>query len=157
MKMKKKAMSRVSLLSRASKLTMTGLMIMTQESAFHQDNFELISKSKIYFRSYNKEWRRRPIRRDKNKVPIGQGSFWQRNSFDYSQAELWASQGHKDRIRTADLTFADRQKCNADDDCSVQTLNPEKDKDSDWSQHTVLNMRTRDETYALMFISDIYL
>jgi len=128
---------------------------MTQESAFHQDNFELISKSKIYFRSYNKEWRRKPIRRDKNKVPIGRGSFWQRKSFDCSQAELWASQGHNDRIRTADLTFADSQQSIADDDCSVQTLNPEKDKDSDWNQRTGIKMSRRDKTYTLMFNSDI--
>jgi len=53
------------------------------------------------------------------------------------------------------LTFEDRQLCIADDDCSVQTLDPEKDKDSDCSQHTGLKMSTRDKTYLLIFNSDI--
>jgi len=66
----------------------TGLLSKEEQSTFHQENYELISRSKIYFRAYNKEWRRRPIRRDKNKVPIGRDSFWQCQSFDYSKAEL---------------------------------------------------------------------
>ena len=54
----------------------SGPLSKEEQSAFRQENFELISKSKIYFQAYNKECRRRPICRDKNKVPIGRGYFW---------------------------------------------------------------------------------
>jgi len=53
------------------------------------------------------------------------------------------------------LTFADRQKRITDENCSVQTLNPQKDKEINCSQHTGLEMSTRDETYSLMFNSYI--
>ena len=37
----------------------------------------------------------------------------------------------------------------------MQTLNPDQDKDSNWSQRTGLKMMiTRDKTYSLMFNSD---
>jgi len=37
----------------------------------------------------------------------------------------------------------------------MQTLNPEKDKDSDWSQSTGTKISTRDETYSQLLNSDI--
>ena len=93
-----------------------------EQSAFNQEHFEVIPKCRFNFRANNKEWHHKPIRRDKKNVPIGRGSFFQRESFDYSQAKIWASQGHKDRVRTVNLTFVDRQRRIVDDDCSVQTL-----------------------------------
>ena len=86
-----------------------GLLTVEDQSTFQQEHFEVISKCRFNFQAYQEKWRREPIRRGKDNIPIGTGSFFQRKSFNYSQAELWAGQGHKDRVHRVGLTIKDHQ------------------------------------------------
>ena len=59
---------------------------------------------------------------------VGFGSFFNREKFDYSEQEFHQAQGHKDRVRTADCTEADRQTRRDNDDDSHRV--------SDWNDRT---------------------
>ena len=109
-----------------------GVLNKEEQKSFQENEWEAISKCKHLFRAYNKDWRYKPIQRDMDNTPIGRGSF----SFDYFQAKLWAEQGHKDRVCTADLTFADHQNHIAGNNVSVQTCDPDEDRVSDWHPRT---------------------
>ena len=70
--------------------------------------------------------------RDKSKFVndkrVGLGSFFLCQEFDYSNQEFYQSQGHKDRIRTADCNEVDRKTRRDNDDDSHRP--------SDWKERT---------------------
>ena len=104
-------------------------------------------KSHVHYRAYAQESVRKPILRDPNGKAIGTGSFWLRQPFDYSDRERDLPQKEFDRVRTQDLTFADRQRRCAADDVSVDSGRPEHEKPSDWQIRTGVKMITRDSTF----------
>ena len=82
----------------------------------------------MLLRACKEESVRKPILRDSNGKAIGRGSFWRREPFDYSDYERDLPQGDYDRIRSQDLTVADRILRDEADDISVQS--------SDWRFRT---------------------
>ena len=82
----------------------------------------------MLLRACEEEFVRKPILRDSNGKAIGRGSFWRREPFDYSDYERDLPQGDYDRIRSQDLTVADRILRDEADDISVQS--------SDWKWRT---------------------
>ena len=104
-------------------------------------------KSKFYVRAWKQESVHKPILRDPNGKAIGRSSFWLHQPFDYSNYERDLPRSDYDRIRTQDLTFADRQRRVAADDVSVDTYRPNNEKPLDWQFRTGVKMITRDHTY----------
>ena len=104
-------------------------------------------KAHVHHRAHAQESERKPILRDPNGKAIGTGSFWLRKPFDYSDRERDLPQKDKNRVRTQDLTFADRQRRCAADDVSVDSDRPEHEKPSDWQIRTGVKMTTRDSTF----------
>ena len=105
------------------------------------------SKMYMLLRACKEEFVRKPILRDSNGKAIGHGSFWRREPFDYSDYERDLPHTDYDRIRTLDLTFADRQRQVAADNVSVHSTKRNHEKDSDWQFCTNVKMSTRDVTY----------
>ena len=64
---------------------------------------------------------------------------------------LWTGQGHKDRVRTVHLTFTDHQEHIADDIVSVQTLDHDQDRPSNYQGRSVVKTNTCDSTYEVFF------
>ena len=104
-------------------------------------------KSHVHYRAYAQESVRKPILRDPNGKAIGTGSFWLRQPFDYSDRERDLPQKEFDRVRTQDLTFADRQRRCALDDVSIDSGRPGHENPSDWQIRTGVKMTTRDITF----------
>ena len=82
------------------------------------------AKAKQHIRAFVEEIVRKPIQRDPNGKAIGTGSFCQRKPFDYSDYKQDLPQTHSDRIRTQDITFADRSRRCAKDNVSIDSRNP---------------------------------
>jgi len=61
------------------------------------------AKKKEHIRAFIQEIARKPIQRDPNGKASGRGSFWQRQTFDYSDRERYLPKSHTDHIRTQDL------------------------------------------------------
>ena len=77
------------------------------------------------------EMGRKKQNKSKEGTPKGFGSFYERKPYMYSMAEFMAEQGAADRIRTADLTPADKADREIADDDSM--------KESDWFDRTSIN------------------
>ena len=105
------------------------------------------AKKKQHIRAVIQEIARKPIQRDPNGKTIGRGSFWQCQPFDYSDRERDLPKTHSDRICTQDLTFADCTKRGAKDNVSVDSRNPDRERDSDWEIRTGVRMTTRYITF----------
>ncbi len=85
------------------------------------------------------------------KEAIGRGSFFKCWPFDYTDDELNLPQGHKDRIRTADLLPIDRQCREQDNNDSVLP--------KDWLErtgelHTALDHSFGPVTWRSLFLGD---
>jgi len=105
------------------------------------------AKSKQHICAYIQEIVRKPIQRDPNGKAIGTGSFWQRKPFDYSDYKQDLPQTHSNRIRTQDLTFADRSRRCAEDDVSIDSRKLMHEKHSDWVMRTGVKMTNQDVTF----------
>jgi len=99
------------------------------------------AKAKQHIRAFTVEIVRKPIQRDST------GSFWQRKPFDYSDYERDLPQTYSTRIRTQDLTFADRSRRCAKDGVSVDSRKPWHEKHSDWEMRIGVKMTNPDVTF----------
>ena len=68
--------------------------------------------------------RAKPKTKGKDNRIVGFGSFYKRRPFNYSKKEFLADQGHRDRIRTADCTEADK--------AERDQANDDSGRESDW-------------------------
>ena len=69
------------------------------------------------------EQTRSPCAPDKTGKKVGFGSWYERLYNDYTCEELYAPQGHNDRVRTCDLAPQDRVEHEANDDDSLMESN----------------------------------
>ena len=91
---------------------------------------EIRIKGSLIFHCVLQEIERAPIKRE-DKKPIGTGSWYTHKFHDYSYAKLMLPQGHKDHVRSIDLTFADRCNQMARSDISADSKGVNKRKQQD--------------------------